>query len=161
MVICRLEYTDWDARAVHREGHWRGGEGRRYMRRSSKLASIFDQNKFRGIAELSYFMDNLIKEGRYNKAGQSIGRCGRFFLLVALGVITRGVYKVKDGENVPHLFAQMGLNRLVSDRVGLTFRGVIVLMAGDPIHPERIPQQLGLLVETLGLRKSSESAPTG
>jgi len=43
----------------------------------------------------------------------------------------RRVYKVKRWENVPHRFAQMGLNRLVSDRFGLIFRGVVVPIAGD------------------------------
>lgn len=41
----------------------------------------------------------------------------------------REVYKVKRRGNVLHLFTQMRLNRLTSDRAGLIFR-VIVLMAG-------------------------------
>lgn len=40
----------------------------------------------------------------------------------------------------------MALNCLVSDRVGLIFR-VVVLMAGDRSQ-ERIPQQLDSLAET-------------
>jgi len=74
-------------------------------------------------------MDDLMQEGRYNKTGQSIGRCGRLFLLVALGVVMRWVYKVKRWENVPHRFAQMGLNRLVSDRFGLIFRESFVVLS--------------------------------
>jgi len=57
------------------------------MRRSSKFASVFLQTTFQGKAELGYFMDDLIQEGRHNKTGQSIGRCGRLFLLVALGFV--------------------------------------------------------------------------
>ena len=82
---------------------------------------------FRGITELNYFMDNTARGG-YNKTGQSIRRCDRF-LLVVLEVVMREVYELKRRGNVLHLFTQMRLNRLTSDRAGLLFR-VIVLMAG-------------------------------
>ena len=126
------------------------GQGRDWLPFSSR-------SNFRGIAELSY-LDNLIQEGNYNKTGRSIGRCDRLFLLVALGVVMREVYKVKRRGNVLHLFTRRA--KPPHMRPSWSYLPYYRADGRRPICPEQIPLQLGLQAETRELRTSSESAQT-